>query len=248
MDFKQTRLFEKAHIWMTARPNDHIVRHQISQGRGPQTAMYIFRRHSRTAKALLLISCCTLTVPAIAQGTPQPVDYSDLKACGNIKNEAASLACFKALAQQAGQNQRATPEQSGQKTVPQSAGSSKPGEQDATTGPDVTPPPLPPQERQQTPAVQKDMDGRFGLPRKPQRSTDSDDEQELSARIIRFNRNQNGNYTFYLDNGQVWRETSGSTLQFTRKQANIRIKKGAIGGYRMIVEGMAGTGRVKRVK
>ena len=92
------------------------------------------------------------------------------------------------------------------------------------------------------------MDGQFGLPRKPQRSTDSDDEQELSARIIRFNRNQNGNYTFYLDNGQVWRETSGSTLQFTRKQANIRIKKGAIGGYRMIVEGMAGTGRVKRVK
>lgn len=216
--------------------------------------MYIFYRHNQAAKALLLISCCTLTIPATAQETPQPVDYSDLKACGNIKNEAASLACFKALAQQAEQNREVMPEHSDVKTapVPASPAPLKSGDL-LSTGLGVTPTPLPPeeQETEQTPASQPDMNGQFGLSSKPPQSHDNENEkdgQELSARIARFSRNYHGDYTFYLDNGQVWRETSGSTLQFTRKQADIRIKKGTIGGYRMIVEGMAGTGRVKRVK
>ena len=216
--------------------------------------MYIFRRRSEGAKALLLISCCTLTIPATAQEMPQPVDYSDLKVCSKIKNKAASLACFKALAQQAERNREVTPEHSRAKMAPVSD-SLPPLKSDdlLPPGPDVTPQSLTPeeQETEQTPANQPDMNGQFGLSSKPPQADDNETEkdgQELSARIVRFSRNYHGDYTFYLDNGQVWRETSGSTLQFTRKQADIRIKKGKIGGYRMIVEGMAGTGRVKRVK
>ena len=237
---------------MTARAKNRIVYALIPQGKGPYRTMHIFRRYSQAAKALLLISCCTLPIAATGQETPQPVDYSNLKACDDIKNEAASLACFKALAQQTEQNRGATLENTGAKTGPAATSSSKSGDL-PPTGPDVTPPPLPPeeQETERTPANPPDMSGQSDLSSKPQRSPDNEgeqDEQELSARIIRFSRNYHGDYTFYLDNGQVWRETSGSTLQFTRKQADIRIKKGTIGGYRMIVEGMAGTGRVKRVK
>ena len=82
----------------------------------------------------------------------------------------------------------------------------------------------------------------FGSEYKP-RNTPS----KITARVKRYWRNAHGKYFFYLENGQVWKETSGSHLKLTKKVKEVKIKKGVMGGYRIIVKGSPKPGRVKRI-
>ena len=57
-----------------------------------------------------------------------------------------------------------------------------------------------------------------------------------------------GQTLFKLDNGQVWRQSQSGRVSHRRSRPVITIKKGAFGSYRLSVDGLNKTIRVKRVK
>jgi len=71
--------------------------------------------------------------------------------------------------------------------------------------------------------------------------------KKITARVKRYWQNLRGKWHFYLENGQVWKETSGSHLRLTKKVEEVRIKKGLMGGYIIVIKGAPTTGRVKRI-
>jgi len=84
--------------------------------------------------------------------------------------------------------------------------------------------------------------GDFGKALKPRNTP-----KKIIAKVKRYWKDGIGKWHFYLENGQVWKETSGSHMRFTKKVEEVKIKKGLIGGYLIIVDGAPRTGRVKRI-
>jgi len=82
----------------------------------------------------------------------------------------------------------------------------------------------------------------FGKTYVPQNTPD-----KIVAKVKRYWQNYYGKWHFYLENGQIWKETSGSHMKLTRKVEQVKIKKGAFGGYLIVIKGAATTGRVKRI-
>jgi len=75
----------------------------------------------------------------------------------------------------------------------------------------------------------------------------SDTPKKIVAKVKRYWKDGIGKWYFHLENGQVWKETSGSHMKFTKKVEEVKIKKGMMGGYILIVKGAPRTGRVKRI-
>ena len=69
----------------------------------------------------------------------------------------------------------------------------------------------------------------------------------IVAKVKRYWQNYYGKWHFYLENGQIWKETSGSHMRLTRKVEEVKIKKGIMGGYLIVIDGASTTGRVKRI-
>lgn len=57
-----------------------------------------------------------------------------------------------------------------------------------------------------------------------------------------------GGTLFKLDNGQVWKQSQSGRVYYVKDRPKITIKRGAFGSYRLAVEGLNRTVRVKRVK
>ena len=57
-----------------------------------------------------------------------------------------------------------------------------------------------------------------------------------------------GNTLFRLENGQVWKQAQSGRVSARATRPKITIKRGALGGYRMNVEGLDDSIRVERVK
>jgi len=100
---------------------------------------------------------------------------------------------------------------------------------------------------------QRGRDGKQGS-RSNNQSTDFGRElrprntpKKITSKVKRYWRDGIGKWYFHLENGQVWKETSGSHMRFTKKVEEVKIKKGLIGGYLIIIEGAPRTGRVKRI-
>lgn len=77
--------------------------------------------------------------------------------------------------------------------------------------------------------------------------------QEITASIEKYNKNsRTKHYTFYLDNGQVWRSTDSRSFSIPTKPTMVVITKGSFGGYRLLAineKGREGRpGRAKRIK
>lgn len=95
----------------------------------------------------------------------------------------------------------------------------------------------------------RDAEDRFG-----QVAPDTDDRQldEIETAVLEVDLGQNGNVTFHLENGHVWRKlrSSGRTIresQLGRIETAV-IKKAALGSHRMTVEPLGWSFKVKRVK
>lgn len=82
----------------------------------------------------------------------------------------------------------------------------------------------------------------FGKTLKPRNTSN-----KIVAKVKRYWKDGIGKWHFYLENGQVWKETSGSHMRFTKKVEEVKIKKGLVGGYLIIIDGAPRTGRVKRI-
>ncbi len=77
--------------------------------------------------------------------------------------------------------------------------------------------------------------------------------EEITASISRYSRNsRTGYYTFYLDNGQVWRNTEARGFSIPTKPTSVIISRGAFGSFSLIAINKKGrkgkSGRVKRLK
>jgi len=70
----------------------------------------------------------------------------------------------------------------------------------------------------------------------------------FDATIVSVRTNQSGRFSVTLDNGQIWRETSGSKARVPKEGRTVEIDKGKMGGYRMKIEGVPSVAWVRRVK
>ncbi len=57
-----------------------------------------------------------------------------------------------------------------------------------------------------------------------------------------------GKTLFRLENGQVWKQAQNGRVSYRASRPEITIKRGALGSFRMAVEGLNRTVRVERIK
>ena len=170
--------------------------------------------------ARIVATACILASGLTVDTMAQESSLSDLLACDKIKNEADRLKCFNAVVEAL----KANPER---QSTDLPATSSQPR---TSSGEDVA-------------ARPSSVDDSFGKPPKVEKEA----PQELIAEVTRFWRAANNRYVFQLANGQIWTETSRSFLRLPSDIKQVRIKKGAVGGYRIFIKGASKPGRVKRL-
>ncbi|NNC65762.1 MAG: hypothetical protein HKN84_13335 [Gammaproteobacteria bacterium] len=71
---------------------------------------------------------------------------------------------------------------------------------------------------------------------------------EIESRFIGEFTGWRGNTTFALENGQVWRQAEEGRLVFRSAEPLVTIRRGAFGTYRLTVEGVNRSVRVRRVE
>jgi hypothetical protein len=88
----------------------------------------------------------------------------------------------------------------------------------------------------------------FGKP-PPGRETEV---KEMSATVAEFSRTPRGRAVFVLDNGQVWRQLDSDAAEVRDPPAGrpmrVTIEIGALGSYNLVMEGRAGSIKVRRIK
>jgi len=71
---------------------------------------------------------------------------------------------------------------------------------------------------------------------------------EIQSRLVGEFTGWRGNTTFTLENGQVWRQAEEGRLVFRSDAPLITIRRGAFGTYRLTVEGVNRSVRVRRLE
>ena len=71
---------------------------------------------------------------------------------------------------------------------------------------------------------------------------------EIQSRLVGEFVGWRGNTTFTLENGQVWRQAEEGRLVFRSDAPLITIRRGAFGTYRLTVEGVNRSVRVRRLE
>ncbi len=75
--------------------------------------------------------------------------------------------------------------------------------------------------------------------------------QKVVASVTDLARSQNGQYIFFLDNGQIWRQkrSDSNTMTISRRPSyDAEVSRGAISGYRLKLSGIRRSFAVERVK
>ena len=73
------------------------------------------------------------------------------------------------------------------------------------------------------------------------------EDAPVTARVIRCARDASKDSVFYLEGGQVWKQTSGKKLAYETCDFNIAISKDVF-GYKMQVEGESRKIRISRIR
>ncbi|GAB4533747.1 MAG: hypothetical protein Kow00133_21470 [Amphiplicatus sp.] len=107
----------------------------------------------------------------------------------------------------------------------------------------------------QEPVRTEDEFGAEDLPKQAAAPVEKEEEgrdiRELRARVLESGANPFGKAILVLENGQVWRQLDSDNVRLRIPRgvaATAIIKKSALGGYRMTVEPLGRTIRVRRVK
>jgi hypothetical protein len=79
-------------------------------------------------------------------------------------------------------------------------------------------------------------------------SDDIDTPQEIRSRLIGEFAGWRGNTEFRLENGQVWRQAEEGRLVYEADAPLVTIRRGAFNSYRLSVEGVNRTVRVRRIE
>jgi hypothetical protein len=125
----------------------------------------------------------------------------------------------------------------------------------APTPPVVAPPPpqatfgQPDQATQTTP----EQFGSESLPRQEAPKPEAPKEiDSIAATVTEYAKNPFGKFIVFLDNGQVWRQLQGDSgeARFNRKPSDnkVRIERGLLGSYTLLLNDSAKTFKVERIK
>jgi hypothetical protein len=75
---------------------------------------------------------------------------------------------------------------------------------------------------------------------------------EIAATVVEFAKTPRGRSIFFLDNGQVWRQSEGDLIDVRAPSPGtpmkVRIETGVLGSYNLMVEGRNGLIKVQRLK
>jgi len=71
---------------------------------------------------------------------------------------------------------------------------------------------------------------------------------EIQSRLIGEFTGWRGNAVFRLENGQVWRQADSDRLAYAADSPLVTIRRGAFGTYRLTVEGLNRSTRVRRIE
>jgi hypothetical protein len=125
----------------------------------------------------------------------------------------------------------------------------------APTPPVVAPPPpqatfgVPNQATQTTP----EQFGSDSLPKPaPEPAAAPKEIDSIAATVTEYAKNPFGKFIVFLDNGQVWRQLQGDSgeARFNRKPEDnkVRIERGLLGSYTLLLNDSAKTFKVERIK
>ncbi|MEJ2127466.1 MAG: hypothetical protein P8X81_01325 [Woeseiaceae bacterium] len=170
-----------------------------------------------TRTLLLILVAAFVARPALADESIE----DKLRACANETDDAARLACFDKATKPA-----KPPAPVAAEAAPTPA--AEPVAAEAAP----TPAPAP------TPAVDPVAD--FGNDAKKE-----DEITEISATVVEVRKRTRGQYVVTLDNGQVWTEKDAEPYLRIKVGDTIRIKRVAMGGYRLVGRGNRATAVVR---
>jgi hypothetical protein len=78
--------------------------------------------------------------------------------------------------------------------------------------------------------------------------TETEVPREVKSRLVGEFTGWRGNTVFQLENGQIWRQAQAGRLIFNADAPMVTIRRGAFNSYRLSVEGVNSTVRVKRIE
>lgn len=143
---------------------------------------------------------------------------ADLGRCSEIEDDAKRVACYDEIAGRQSTVQEVNAEEAVVSSAPEAATS----EEYAPLTADV---------------------GTEGLDKKDR----ADDDKPVRGRITSCQKNSLGDYLFYFDNGQVWKQKSDKRLHYKECDFSVTISHDFF-GYKMQVDGEKGRIRISRLK
>jgi hypothetical protein len=173
------------------------------------------------APGMLVVGMYMLALPVTTLASNSLTDR--LRACAAISEASARLACYDGLADR---QQAPVPAMSAVPVAAAPVATAVPAEVSPAAA-------LPPDEMGSGSVRSKDR-------------TKAEDAP-VTARVIRCARDASKDYVFYLEGGQVWKQTSGKKLSFETCDFTIAISKDVF-GYKMQMDGDSRKIRISRIR
>lgn len=166
-----------------------------------------------------LFAAALFTALPVAAGlSAQAAAPDEVLKCLGIADDAARLACY-------------------DRAAPALRQAPPPAAPAATAAIPPAPPPAPASPQQA-----------FGAERLSSKERGVEEVAEITAMLVSFHQAGYERYTFTLDNGQVWTQTVARSLSNLKAGRSLRIEKGMVGSYNMVIDGVSGLIKVRRVK
>jgi hypothetical protein len=185
---------------------------------------HIFARRFGAGAMTLLLGAASMSSAASAQDI-----VSGLAACRTLADAAARLQCYDRLADGFAPPPLAAPAPPPAPPVP-------------------TPPPTTAQPAPVAPSAREAANERFGQDRLPaEKRAPADEPDEIEGKVTALRLVPGGYVEVTLDTGQVWRQTEPERWRI-ELGAQVRIRKGVVGGFMLNEVGRNKSTRVRRME
>ncbi|PCJ41040.1 MAG: hypothetical protein COA81_07825 [Alphaproteobacteria bacterium] len=84
--------------------------------------------------------------------------------------------------------------------------------------------------------------------REEQKKAEDKELKEIRLKVEKFVYTASKKFVLFMDNGQIWKQKSGGRIRLPKGEFEVKIKKGMLGGYNIIVPTKKTLIRVKRLK
>jgi len=194
-----------------------------------------------------LVGTAGLAIAAILCASPlQAQSENDLVLCAQIRDDAERLECFdRAARKQSAEIETAAPKESAPAAPPVAAPAPKPASVPPKT-PASTSAPAPAATGGSAPAAAAEPEKQFGAEQTTRAKTE--ELKEIRSHIVGYFEGFSGGTEVRLANGQLWKQMDAARLPVLKSDPEVVIEKGFFGGYRLSVDGLNRSIRVKRIE